>query len=111
MTPHYIVHPMQGHTADDTLFLLGSWRGAVKSSVKKRSVVIGGRKTSISLEEPFWNGIKEFARARGTTLSAIVEGIDAKRRHDNLSSAIRLYVLDAYREQIATPQARKAKAS
>ena len=47
----------------------------------------------------------------GTTLSEMVEGIDAMRMHDNLSSAIRLFVLDAYRERIVSPPAKKAKAS
>jgi predicted DNA-binding ribbon-helix-helix protein len=82
---------------------------AVKSLVKKRSVYIGGRKTSISLEEPFWNGVKEIARARGMTLSGLVEMIAAGRNHDNLSSAIRLFVLDAYLDQIA-PQAKATRA-
>jgi predicted DNA-binding ribbon-helix-helix protein len=69
----------------------------MKSQVIKRSIVIAGHKTSVSLEEAFWRSLKEIARERGTTLSELVASIDSNRRHGNLSSAIRLYVLDHYR--------------
>ena len=65
--------------------------------VVKRSVVVAGHRTSISLEDAFWKGLKEIARERDTTLSRLVETIDGKRGEANLSSAIRLYVLDYYR--------------
>lgn len=65
--------------------------------VVKRSIVIAGHKTSISLEEDFWKGLKEIAKKRGATLSELVAAIDHKRTGGNLSSAIRLYVLDYYR--------------
>ena len=65
--------------------------------VVKRSVVVAGHRTSISLEDAFWKSLKEIARARGTTLSRLVETIDSKRGDANLSSAIRLFVLDHYR--------------
>jgi predicted DNA-binding ribbon-helix-helix protein len=65
--------------------------------VIKRSIVIAGHKTSVSLEEAFWRSLKEIARERGTTLSELVASIDSNRRHGNLSSAIRLFVLDHYR--------------
>jgi predicted DNA-binding ribbon-helix-helix protein len=61
--------------------------------------VIAGHKTSVSLEDAFWKGLKEIADARGMTLSDIVANIDSQRRHGNLSSAIRLFVLDHYRGQ------------
>lgn len=69
----------------------------MKSPVVKRSIVIAGHKTSVSLEDAFWKGLKEIADARGMTLSDIVASIDSQRRHGNLSSAIRLFVLDHYR--------------
>jgi predicted DNA-binding ribbon-helix-helix protein len=69
----------------------------MKSQVIKRSIVIAGHKTSVSLEEAFWRSLKEIARERGATLSELVAGIDSNRRHGNLSSAIRLFVLDHYR--------------
>ena len=71
----------------------------MKSPVVKRSIVIAGHKTSVSLEDAFWKGLKEIADARGMTLSDIVANIDSQRRHGNLSSAIRLFVLDHYRGQ------------
>ena len=71
----------------------------MKSPVVKRSIVIAGHKTSVSLEDAFWKGLKEIANGRELTLSDLVASIDADRRHGNLSSAIRLYVLDHYRLQ------------
>ena len=71
----------------------------MKSLVSKRSIVIAGHKTSVSLEDEFWNGLKEIARERGMTLGALVTAIDGNRQHANLSSAIRLFVLGVYRDQ------------
>jgi predicted DNA-binding ribbon-helix-helix protein len=69
-----------------------------KSQVMKRSVVVGGHKTSISLEEPFWKGLKEIASKRRQSLSVLVGSIDAERSFGNLSSAIRMFVLKHYQE-------------
>ena len=69
----------------------------MKSPVVKRSIVIAGHKTSVSLEDAFWEGLKEIARDRDLTLSDVVAKIDSERRQGNLSSAIRLFVLDFYR--------------
>src|ERR1700756_4443106 len=69
----------------------------MKSPVVKRSIVIAGHKTSVSLEDAFWTGLKEIAAKRDFTLSDMVAAIDQDRRHGNLSSAIRLFVLDYYR--------------
>jgi predicted DNA-binding ribbon-helix-helix protein len=71
----------------------------MKSPVVKRSIVIAGHKTSVSLEDAFWKCLKEIAAAREITLSDLVASIDTDRRHGNLSSAIRLFVLDHYRAQ------------
>jgi predicted DNA-binding ribbon-helix-helix protein len=71
----------------------------MKSPVIKRSIVIAGHKTSVSLEDAFWVGLKEIAVDRAVTLSDLVASIDSERRHGNLSSAIRLFVLDHYRAQ------------
>ena len=70
---------------------------AMKSPVVKRSIVIAGHKTSVSLEDAFWDSLKEIAAARDATLSDVVAGIDGARSQGNLSSAIRLYVLDHFR--------------
>jgi predicted DNA-binding ribbon-helix-helix protein len=69
----------------------------MKSPVVKRSIVIAGHKTSVSLEDDFWDALKEIAARRNATLSEMVATIDAKRNHGNLSSAIRLFVLDHFR--------------
>jgi predicted DNA-binding ribbon-helix-helix protein len=71
----------------------------MKSPVVKRSIVITGHKTSVSLEDAFWSGLKDIAGARNMTLSELVASIDGERRQGNLSSAIRLFVLDHYRSQ------------
>ena len=90
----------------------------MKSPVIKRSIVIAGHKTSVSLEDAFWKGLKEIATTRDMTLSDLVATIDTDRHHGNLSSAIRLFVLEHYRKQIAekrrgrdTAAARRARAS
>ncbi len=68
----------------------------MKSRVVKRSIVLGGHKTSVSLEDNFWEGLKEIVTERRTSLTALVGQIDAQREHGNLSSAIRLFVLAHY---------------
>jgi predicted DNA-binding ribbon-helix-helix protein len=73
----------------------------MKSSVVKRSVVVAGHKTSVSLEDAFWNCLKEIAGNRQTNLSDLVAVIDSQRQYGNLSSAIRLFVLDFYRTQLS----------
>jgi predicted DNA-binding ribbon-helix-helix protein len=73
----------------------------MKSPVVKRSIVIAGHKTSVSLEDAFWKGLKEIAGTRDMTLSELVALIDSERQHGNLSSAIRLFVLDHYRNQLS----------
>lgn len=69
----------------------------MKSPVVKRSIVIAGHKTSVSLEDDFWDALKEIAARRNVTLSDLVANIDASRSQGNLSSAIRLFVLDHFR--------------
>jgi predicted DNA-binding ribbon-helix-helix protein len=72
----------------------------MKSSILKRSVVIGGHKTSVSLEEPFWIDLKQIARTHHVTLSALITQIDATRdEQSNLSSGIRVFVLRHFRSE------------
>jgi predicted DNA-binding ribbon-helix-helix protein len=73
----------------------------MKSSVVKHSVVVGGHHTSVSLEEAFWRALKEIARQRDLSVSDLVAAIDSERQVGNLSSAIRLFVLDFSRGQIS----------
>jgi predicted DNA-binding ribbon-helix-helix protein len=76
----------------------------MRSQVIKRSIVIAGHKTSVSLEEAFWRSLKDIAHERDLTLSELVASIDSNRRHGNLSSAIRLFVLDRYRSNNDSPR-------
>jgi predicted DNA-binding ribbon-helix-helix protein len=71
----------------------------MKSLVIKRSIVVAGHRTSVCLEDAFWNDLKEIAKWRDLTLSNLIASINADRQHANLSSAIRLYVLGFYRDQ------------
>jgi predicted DNA-binding ribbon-helix-helix protein len=80
----------------------------MKSQVVKRSIVIGGHKTSVSLEDTFWNCLKEIAGERNATLSQLVATIDTDRERGNLSSAIRLFVLGFYRAQVLEEQTESA---
>jgi predicted DNA-binding ribbon-helix-helix protein len=64
------------------------------SRVVKHSVIVGRHKTSVSLEDAFWLEIRRIADERRQTLSQLVAEIDAQRQHSNLSSAIRLFVME-----------------
>lgn len=69
--------------------------------IVKRSVAIAGHRTSVSLEEPFWDELKRIASERGLSLNGLIAEIDAKRARTNLSSAIRLEILaDLKREPL-----------
>ena len=71
----------------------------MKSLIVKHSIAIAGRRTSISLERAFWESLREIAKERNEALSKLVEAIDAYRQSSNLSSAIRVFVLDYYRNR------------
>jgi len=71
----------------------------MKSTITKRSVVIGGHKTSVSLEEPFWSAVREIAGSQEMSVSSLLRQIDLARHNTNLSSAIRVYVLQNLRTQ------------
>jgi len=66
----------------------------MKSAIIKHSVKVGAHTTSISLEDAFWRQLQKIARAQGCTVSKLLAEIDESRQHGNLSSAIRLFVLD-----------------
>lgn len=68
----------------------------MRSRVVKRSIAISGHGTSVSLEDEFWKALREIARHRNERVSELVAAIDAGRDHGNLSSAIRLFILDYY---------------
>jgi len=69
----------------------------MKSSIVKHSIIIDGHKTSVSLEDAFWSDLKEIAHAQRATVSKLVTQIDEARQQSNLSSAIRLFVLEHIR--------------
>jgi len=73
----------------------------MKSPVVKRSIVVAGHKTSVSLEDQFWEGLRVIAKDQRKTLSDLVGSIDTDRKHGNLSSALRLFVLDHYQKRAA----------
>lgn len=68
---------------------------------RKHSFTIRGHRTSISLEEAFWEALREIAAAEGQSLAAAVARIDTERGETNLSSAVRLWVLAHYRARAA----------
>jgi predicted DNA-binding ribbon-helix-helix protein len=72
----------------------------MNSRVVKRSIMIAGHRTSVSIEEAFWQALKDIALSRKTTLCELVASIDTGREHGNLSSAIRLFVLDHFQARI-----------
>jgi predicted DNA-binding ribbon-helix-helix protein len=78
-------------------------RSDVKSAIAKRSVVIGGHKTSVSLEEPFWNELRAIADVQRASVSNLLCRIDNERQNANLSSAIRVFVLHHVRGQFNAP--------
>ena len=72
----------------------------MKSTIVKRSVIIAGHKTSVSVEDAFWKGLKAIAGERDMHMSELMTSIDSGRQHSNLSSAIRLYVLNHYQSAL-----------
>ena len=68
------------------------------NGVTKRSVMIAGHRTSVSLEDPFWEALREIAEARDQSVQALIGTIDAGREGQNLSSAIRVFVLASVRD-------------
>lgn len=76
---------------------MGDGRGP-GTGVTKRSLTVAGHATSVSLEDAFWDGLRAAARRRGLSLAALVAEVDGIRGGANLSSAIRVYVLDEARK-------------
>src|SRR5262249_38716475 len=74
----------------------------MKSTVAKRSVIVARQKTSVSLEDAFWEGLKDIAKVQRKTMSNLVTSIDSDREHGNRSSALRLFVLSHYQAQAAS---------
>ena len=100
-----VVEELDYNSTDSALSLVPTYEASKgtepmeKSQVAKRSIVVGRHKTSVSLEEPFWKALKDIASKRRQTLSELVGSIDAERTSGNLSSAVRLFVLNHYQER------------
>jgi predicted DNA-binding ribbon-helix-helix protein len=78
----------------------------MKSSlVAKRSVKIGGRMTSVALEDIFWTALKEIAHERRGTLQHLITSINADRQSCNLSSVLRVFILKFYKDELARQRA------
>jgi predicted DNA-binding ribbon-helix-helix protein len=71
----------------------------MKSTIVKHTIEVAGHKTSLSLEDAFWLALKDIAWSRRMTLRDLVGGIYSNRTHGNLSSAVRLFVLNYYKER------------
>jgi predicted DNA-binding ribbon-helix-helix protein len=74
-----------------------------KSLLRKRSITLDGHKTSVTLEDAFWNALKDIAAAQGTSVRRLIATIDDERHErpgTNLSSAIRLFILNYYRSRM-----------
>jgi len=80
----------------------------MRSKIVKRSVVIAGLKTSVSLEDSFWAALKEVAREQKVPLCELITSIGAQRGPGNLSSALRLFVLEHFRELALRAQSSRA---
>jgi predicted DNA-binding ribbon-helix-helix protein len=67
-----------------------------RSRIVKRAVIVSGRRTSVSLEDAFWEAMQKIAMAKGTTRTGLITQIKKRYKPENLSSAIRLFVLAYY---------------
>jgi predicted DNA-binding ribbon-helix-helix protein len=74
---------------------------SMKSSVVKHSIIVHGHRTRISLEAPFWTALKDIAHERRKSLRDLITSIDADRQFANLSSALRVFILEFYKAQSA----------
>jgi predicted DNA-binding ribbon-helix-helix protein len=71
----------------------------IKSPIMKRATLVDGRKTSVTLEDEFWNALKKIAATQNVGTPKLISKINRERQNNNLSSAIRVYVLSYYRER------------
>jgi predicted DNA-binding ribbon-helix-helix protein len=81
----------------------------MKSAVRKHSIYINGRKTSVSLEDDFWFGLLEIAAVKNTTVPALVARVDYARKTVNLSSAIRMFVFRYFKADAKPKTARRKR--
>ena len=82
----------------------------MSQAIKKRSVEIAGHRTSLTLEAAFWRALKRLATQDGISINKLIERID-RDRHGNLSSAVRVYVLERLEAQAAPEAGPEAESS
>jgi predicted DNA-binding ribbon-helix-helix protein len=80
-------------------------------AIAKRTITIDNHKTSVTLEDEFWSGLREIARLKNATLRALATQIDDARGRNNLSSAVRVFVLNYYRAHAHLDDNREYKAT
>jgi predicted DNA-binding ribbon-helix-helix protein len=85
--------------AGSPMDVLGGWDAEAAQRPRKRSLAIAGHRTSISLEQPFWDGLRAIAVERNVAVAVLVAAIDAVRGEASLSSAIRLFVYDRHSDR------------
>jgi predicted DNA-binding ribbon-helix-helix protein len=76
-------------------------------TIQKRSVIIAGHRTSVSLEAEFWTALKDIAQQRRLSINELVTSVD-DQRHGNLSSALRVFVLTTLQSRLAAAEAHQA---
>jgi len=74
------------------------------TTIIKRSISVNGNRTSVSLEDEFWQGLREIAKKEGRAIAELVEQINRETHSGNLSSAIRVFVLKRFRASADTPK-------
>ncbi|MGF1623208.1 MAG: ribbon-helix-helix domain-containing protein [Rhodomicrobiaceae bacterium] len=89
-----------GGGKSDPRALLDGWDASAAAKPQKRSLTISGHRTSISLEAPFWEGLREVARQKNVSVAALVAAIDAVRGNVSLSTATRLFLYSRLVERI-----------
>jgi predicted DNA-binding ribbon-helix-helix protein len=75
----------------------------VRAPARKRSVILSGHATSITLEDPFWEALKSLAQKKGVPVTALINQVDRARGQNTLSSAVRLFILGALQDAHNTP--------
>jgi predicted DNA-binding ribbon-helix-helix protein len=85
--------------------------GEDRSLVRKHSLVIAGHRTSVSLEALFWDALGDLAREKGLSIATLAADIDSARGKANLSSALRVYALQSFRDKSAALTASAAPAT
>jgi predicted DNA-binding ribbon-helix-helix protein len=91
------------------IFPMARWEGNIKSLIEKHSVMVNNHKTSMTLEDDFWQALNEIAILRRVSLSRLISSIDARRKNANLSSVLRVFILEFYKDQFDRRRSEESK--